>query len=128
MKLVWILSLLAGLGLTVYAGGHRSLSPELIGALMEYGFGAAFVALHVLVWRGEGRFFTVLRVLVWAAYAALIGLFVWAYFPRGIIPVLKLLFSNVTLPMAFGLLAVAVASMFRRRKQALLANPSQPVA
>lgn len=125
--MVWVGFLVAGLALTAYAGGYQSLSPELNDAVMDYGFAALFAGLHVFVWRGEGRVFMVLRMLVWAFYATLTGLFLWAYFPRGILPLLKLMASGVTLPMAFGLLAVVMAAMFRRRRRAAVAvAPSQP--
>ena len=127
MKLAWILSLVAGLGLTAYAGGYTAWGPDLMADFVDYGFAASFAALHVLVWRGEGWFFAVLRFLVWAFDLSLAGLFLWAYFPRGILPILKLVTSGVTLPMVIGLAAVAIAALFRRRtRPAPVAAPAPP--
>lgn len=118
MPVRWIVSLGLGLAVMVYAGGYHALDPVLVDAMLQYGFAAVFVGLHVFIWTRPGRVFTVLRVIIWAIYLGLLAAFLLAYFPRGVIPVLSLLASNVTLPMALGFLAMAIPAMIRRRKRA----------
>ena len=115
--LKWIVSVLAGLGLMVYAGSYAGFGPDLTAALAQFAFAAGFVGVHVFIWRGDGLVTKVLRFLVWAFYAGLLAAFLVAYFPRGVIPMLKLMGSNITLPMVLGFLAIALPARIRRAKR-----------
>ena len=115
--LKWIVSVLAGLGLTVYAGGYTGMGPDMTAALAQFAFAAVFVGVHVFIWRGAGLVTKVLRFLVWAFYAGVLAAFLVAYFPRGVFPMLKLMGSNITLPMVLGFLAIALPARIRRAKR-----------
>lgn len=113
--ILYLVSQALGVGAVFAAGRHQGLSAALFNDLGQYAAAVIYTAAHVFIWTRSHWMFKVGRVLTWAGYAAILALFVAAYFPNGIVPVLLLLISGITKPLVLGFAAVGLPAWLASR-------------